>query len=130
VRVKSDILVAAGIFAKSLDIRDVEVGVDKLLDKRHDSEGRPLGKSEADDKRSCVHRVHKVGDDADFLVGPRTDVCSHVKLEDLSVLQERKGDRFILESERGRPHYWPCIPVQQLGSQEDPLPLQSTWPER
>lgn len=40
-RSTSDILVTAGIFAKCLDIRDVQVGLDKLLDKRHDSEGRP-----------------------------------------------------------------------------------------
>lgn len=38
---KSDILITAGVFAKSLNIRDVQVGVDELLNKRHDSEGKP-----------------------------------------------------------------------------------------
>ena len=33
------------------------------------------------------------------------DVCSHVKLEDPSVLQERDDNLLILESEREQAHF-------------------------
>jgi hypothetical protein len=70
-----------------------------------------------------VPGVHKVGDDSDCLIGPWPDVCSHVKLEVLSVRQERSEIMIGLYLDLGenRDILGPVFFCNGLGAEETPF---------
>jgi hypothetical protein len=90
-----DSLVTAGVSAFRLHVGNVQVGVNKLLNKLDDTGAGLVDVTEQLCRRSLLW-IHKVGNDPDFLASTLLDKCGHIKLRIVLRLVRKRDCNLLL----------------------------------